>query len=370
MHAKLKKYLAYIGPYPYNPYLIFLFFFALFFSRYTPLLVDLPQGLARWKAAGFLTVISLLPSAFFAGLTILLKKFRFWSASNLLYYMFEIGFALFCLHYYYPLIKPRIDNLLGPRSISLIGSSPSTFLVSLIFGLIALALMHQAERRVVERLFIANQLVEQLKIQRKSLIDAEENVRQQTSQFLHDRVQSDLMVVGMKLKSILGKTSSEVNDVVEQAILRLEETRTSELRQIVQILSPNFGAGTLQGSLDVLLERYRTSMEVTVEIDDATEALNSNVLLGIFRIIEQAILNSLVHGPASRVQITARTNSKLVTTLAIADDGPGSKMEEMTLGVGSAVIDSWVGILNGNKSVETVPGHGYLLKVQFSNTAN
>jgi len=34
-------------------------------------------------------------------------------------------------------------------------------------------------------------------------------------------------------------------------------------------------------------------------------------------------------------------------------------------GVGTAVVDSWVGILNGKKTVDTVPGHGYRLVVNF-----
>jgi len=29
------------------------------------------------------------------------------------------------------------------------------------------------------------------------------------------------------------------------------------------------------------------------------------------------------------------------------------------------VIDSWVGILEGKKTVDTVPGHGYRLVVNF-----
>jgi signal transduction histidine kinase len=49
----------------------------------------------------------------------------------------------------------------------------------------------------------------------------------------------------------------------------------------------------------------------------------------------------------------------------VSDDGPGTDLDFVDSGVGTAVIDSWVGILNGKKTVDTVPGHGYRLQVAF-----
>jgi signal transduction histidine kinase len=243
--------------------------------------------------------------------------------------------------------------------------TPGFFLGSLIMVLVSLAIMHRAERTIVNRLFLADQLVTKLKMDREDLIKADEAVRDQTSRFLHDRVQSDLMVVGMKLRSVAGKSSEEVNEVIDRAISRLENTRTSDLKNLVQILAPNFQAGGLVSAIDNLLEQYRTTMEVSVVIDKETEELESKVLLGIFRIIEQSILNALVHGPASKVQIEIATNSSGISMLAISDDGPGVLIEDVSSGVGTAIIDSWVGILNGIKEIDSAPGHGYRLQVTF-----
>jgi signal transduction histidine kinase len=225
--------------------------------------------------------------------------------------------------------------------------------------------MHRAERKISDRLDLANKLVSKLEKEREELIHSDENLRRQTSQFLHDRVQSDLMVVGMKLKSISGQSSAEVNEVIDRAIIRLETTRGSDLKNLIHVLTPNLEAGSLQAALDVLLEQYRTDMEVSVKIDAATEALDSEVLLGIFRIVEQSILNALVHGPANRVQISVSTDSVGVTDIVISDDGPGISVEKITSGLGTSIIDSWVGILNGSKEIDSAPGHGYQLHVTF-----
>jgi signal transduction histidine kinase len=173
------------------------------------------------------------------------------------------------------------------------------------------------------------------------------------------------MVIGMKLKSISGQSSPEVNEVIDRAILRLENTRSSDLRNLIQILTPNLEAGTLSSAIDVLLEQYRNTMQVSLEVDGATEALDTDTKLGVFRIIEQSILNSLVHGPAKRVQISVRADRGRLIEIVIADDGPGVATENLSPGVGSAIIDSWVSILNGVKEIDSAPGHGYRLHIKF-----
>jgi signal transduction histidine kinase len=229
----------------------------------------------------------------------------------------------------------------------------------------ALALMHQAERKISDRLLIVTKLVDKLENERADLITADENLRKQTSQFLHDRVQSDLMVVGMKLKSISGKSSPEVNEVIERAIIRLENTRASDLKNLIQVLTPNFEGGTISTAIADLLEQYRQSMDVSVQISESIDLLDSEIKLGIYRIIEQAILNSLVHGPATKVQVIIADELEGFTKIVVSDNGPGVNIEKVSPGVGSAIIDSWVGILGGKRSIDSSPGYGYRLEVKI-----
>lgn len=114
-----------------------------------------------------------------------------------------------------------------------------------------------------------------------------------------------------------------------------------------------------------MFKQYGNKTEPFIDIDKATEALDSKVLLAIFRIIEQALLNSLVHGPAKRIQVSVKTDSTKFTEIIVSDDGPGVRIEEASAGVGTAIIDSWVGILNGSKEIDSAPGHGYQLRVTF-----
>lgn len=354
-----------IGPYPYNPYLIFLFFFALFFSRFIPLISYLPAGQERWRAGGVIILASAIPSAIFAGGALLLKNFRLWSSQSTVFYLLEVAFFHYLNLKLLPVINSVITNELGRGYETVVALSFPVYLASLALSLIALALMHQADRKINDRLSTATKLVVKLENERADLITSEEDLRRQTSQFLHDRVQSDLMIVGMKLKSISELSTPEVNQVIEGAILHIEKTRAADLKNLIQILTPNLDTGTFSSAVDVLLEKYRQNMEVFLQIDPKTEGLNPEAKLGAYRIIEQAILNSLVHGPATRVQIIASVESSGHIKIIISDNGPGVILEEVSPGVGSAIIDSWVGILGGNRKIDTTPGHGYRLEVEF-----
>jgi signal transduction histidine kinase len=365
MAAYLRKGLRLVGPYPYNPYLIFLFFSSIFLSRFSPLIALVPAGSERWRIAALVILASSIPGLLFAGGAILLKRYRFWSGESTFLYILEVALFQFLNLLAIRKIMDFLTDQIGDTRRTLLPLNFNVFMSTVVLGLITLALMHKAERRIVERLNTATDLVLKLEAEREGLIHSDENLRRQTSQFLHDRVQSDLMVVGMKLKSISGQSSAEVNEVIDSAIIRLETTRASDLKNLIQVLTPNLEAGSLQAALDILLEQYRTNMEVSVKIDGATEALDSEVLLGIFRIVEQSILNALVHGPAKRVQISVSTDSVGVTDIIVSDDGPGISVENITSGLGTSIIDSWVGILNGSKEIESVVGHGYQLHVTF-----
>jgi signal transduction histidine kinase len=305
------------------------------------------------------------PALIFAGLAFIFGKYRFWSGKSLVGYVLEVAFAQSFQFLYYPVVRPILLNRFHYEFPPALTVSPGMFIGSLILGLFGLYIMHRAERSITNRLENANELVAQLKNDRKELVNLDEAVRRQTSRFLHDRVQSDLMVVGMKLKSISGQSSDEVNEVIERSIARLENSRGKDLRDLINTLSPNFDIGGLQGSLKILIKQYESNMSVSIEVDNQSEKLDSLHQLGIYRIIEQALLNSFVHGPAKNVLVTVSTTSSGATEISIADDGPGTDLTKIQSGVGSAIIESWVGIIGGKKTVDTVPGHGYRLVVNF-----
>jgi len=365
MRARIKKILSLIGPYPYNPYLIFLFFFSFYFSRYIRVVAYLPAGPERWRAGGLVLLASAIPSIIFSIGSILLTRFRFWSSKSTILYVLEVTFFQYLNLLFLPLVNRFLQDQLQYFDKTLIGLSKSIFAASLLLVLFALALMNRAERKISDRLNLATKLVGKLESERAKLIQSDERLRRQTSQFLHDRVQSDLMVVALELKSSTGKSQDEIESVLSRAVQSLEQIRSVDVRHLAYLLTPNFEAGGLKAALDILVSQYKSSMDIDLKIDKSSENFDEEFRLGIYRIVEQALLNALLHGPAKRVLITVSHSDLRNVRLEVSDDGPGIPQGESLIGVGTAVIDSWVGILNGKKTIESQPGHGYRLQVEF-----
>lgn len=306
-----------------------------------------------------------LPSFFFAGTAYLFQRYRTWSNTNFLFYLTELAVAECTIF----ICNPVIIKLLGPEYQKHFQApltlTPGLFFGSLFIGVCALALLHTAERSIMERLIKADELVRRLEFDREELIKSDEELRRQTSQFLHDRVQSDLMVVAMKLKSIQDESSPEVNMVIAKAIARLENTRSSDLRNLVQILTPNFEGSSLEEVLMLLIEQYSANFNVSLDVSNSVNSLDENQQLGIFRISEQALLNSLVHGPAKNVHISIKSTPADLIRLSISDDGPGMALSKAKPGVGTAIIDSWVSILQGSRKINSEPNKGYQVEIEF-----
>jgi signal transduction histidine kinase len=338
---------------------------AIMVSRFMPIAFEVPAGAERHSATATLAILSLIPSIFFAGMAWLYTKFRFWSEKSLVLYIAEVALAGSFIFVYFPRIKPFLQENYGYDLKTPATASPTMFISSVIMFLFSLAFIHTAERKILNRLKEADDLVLQLKADREELVNLDEAVRSQTSRFLHDRVQSDLMVVGMNLKAISGKSTEEVNEVIDLAITRLENSRGKDLRELIETLSPNFDTGGLKGAIEVLTKQYEANMAISIQVDGVSEELDSLYLLGIYRIIEQALLNSFVHGPAKNVLVTVSASSYDSVEVSIADDGPGTELSKVRSGIGNAIMDSWVGIIGGKKIIETVPGHGYRLQVSF-----
>lgn len=364
MLKKLRGYLAWIGPYPYNPGLIFVFFATTYITRFVPAITQQPEGSARWLAGLTILLLAALPSGIFASLAYFVQRYRAWPSSTFTYVV-EVAVGQAFLLPVSPVMASVLKTQLGFDYATPSTLNPSLFLASLALVLALLAIMHHSERAVLNRLKTADSLVAKLEVDREGIVRADEELRQQTSRFLHDRVQSDLMVASMKLKSVAGSSSAEVNEIIDRVIARLEQTRTTDIKDLVQVLAPNFEAAGFKESVSVLAQAYRTSMEIGISVDESSERLSDDQQLGAFRIIEQALINALVHGPAKNVKIALETNSQGTSKLEISDDGPGGSIDAFVSGVGTAVIDSWVGILKGTKNIETVPGHGYRLTVEF-----
>ena len=230
-----------------------------------------------------------------------------------------------------------------------------------IFAIIFVAITHNRLKILGQELEKASSLNDELNDRYAKLVETDEEIRSQASQFLHDRIQSKLMLAGAKLTRLSEVFTEEGKLGVQPVIKELEHIRSIDVREVSQLLTPNIAGEGLIGSCENLKSEFAGDVDFKVEISQKVEDLSDEVKLGIYRIIEQGVINSIKHGPASRILIRVFEKSQSELTVEIIDNGPGSKA--VGSGKGSVIIDAWLSILGGNKEIETKPGNGFTLRV-------
>jgi signal transduction histidine kinase len=193
--------------------------------------------------------------------------------------------------------------------------------------------------------------------QRRLLLESEERVRGQVAAFLHDRVQTDLVSIALRVRATIGQTPEVMTMELNSVITELERVRSQEVRRASRQLSPNLGTVSFDAALHDLAESYRPAMAVTVSVNESAARelqLRDQVTraTAIYRICEQGLLNAAIHGHATEcaIDVTRTPDDKLV--LHLNDDGFGMQGDTVTPGMGMSVISAWVEALDGRWSLE------------------
>ena len=230
-----------------------------------------------------------------------------------------------------------------------------------LFAIIFIAITHNRLRNLSKKLDSTSDLNNQLNERYAKLVESDEEIRSHASQLLHDRIQAKLMLAGAKLTGITGVLSEEGKLGVLPVIKELESIRAIDVREVSQLLSLNLVGEGLTGSCENLCKEFEGSVEFTIEITRTVEDLYEESKLGVYRIIEQSVINSIKHGPATKVSIEVFVSSSNKLVVEIRDNGPAGDMKNS--GTGTVIIDAWVSILGGEKEIEAVPGKGFTLRV-------
>ena len=346
----------------YRFFLIFIFSLANFGGRFNPQILRATDLSERLLIFGSFVFIALVSSAIILAITVSAEStFKRLSSG----YLFSAGVMLLSLAVVFTFLKlfEPINSSLFGFAVGSLGASPLYRAINLILGSLILTAIFRYERKILERLASAKRISKQLRASQKQLIEAEEQQKGQTSRFLHDRVQADLMVISMQLATIEKETTGSTFESLEAIRARLEKLRRIDLRLVGNALQPNVKDLGLKSAVEDLIEQFSSGMNFDIQIDDSAIRSNTQLCLGLYRIIEQAILNSITHGPASNVIIKVAVTDETQCNLTIKDDGPGATTDEIEAGFGTVLIDSWVSILNATKEVRSKPGEGYSLNV-------
>jgi signal transduction histidine kinase len=193
----------------------------------------------------------------------------------------------------------------------------------------------------------------ELESHQESLVLAEEKFRSSVSRHLHDNLQTRLVAVGIQLNQIRESVDPESSRKILSIISEVETLRSSGVRDFSKSITPNIQQEGLEACLERLFSDYQNVISCTlhnmstVDLDiDARDHFG----LGTYRMIEQAMLNSLTHGGATKFDVyVIKPDDKM--SLRIVNNGSIFEAHRANQGHGFAVIDAWINKFGGTWNI-------------------
>lgn len=218
--------------------------------------------------------------------------------------------------------------------------------------------------------------ITELKLTRKrllsSIIEGEDRERQRVALELHDGIGQYLTATNLNMESLKKdveklppkKYQQFMNGLVLLS-MAIDETRNLSNALMPKALSDYGLVVSLKSLIEKLKKISIPDIFFYTRIDE--DRLNEQTRINIYRVIQEAISNSLRHSKGTRIDVQAVMHNDTLVIL-IEDNGVGfdySNAVKKTGGIGLQSIKNRVVSMNGTIEVDTMQGRGTSLTIEI-----
>jgi two-component system NarL family sensor kinase len=226
-----------------------------------------------------------------------------------------------------------------------------------------------AFNQMAENLKLKNEQLESEKNIRYSLIlDTQEKERERLSRELHDNLGQLFTALKLNLENYK-EYATEHKDYIDKSIT-LVDTAIDDIRRISNDLMPSilkeFGLLYAIENLKSNLEK-QSSFNINMLIDESIIIDDRKNSVYIFRIIQEAVNNSIKHSNASDINVTMQKKADIIY-LKIEDNGIGFDTKTITFGNGLFNIKERVRAINGEIAIESSANEGTKIIIKIPET--
>lgn len=350
----------YIGPWPFRPVVIFIFAWYFYLVTATGRFIgEQVSDAVEWFYAA---IVSAAPaSALMAGIIYLGKRWQSkHGVSGLSYAVFITIASISALSVRFLFgAVPGVYSEPGALLIGVLRTAAFIVFTSAVTGAITARLQRQVTATEDALALVRDQQV--------IMLEADEAARRQVATLLHDRVQAGLIAACLELQMLMTDSEPTNRKTLEAVVERLEALRALDVRRAARALSPDLQDVDLQSALEELASQYEPGMGTKVKVDESLDSqhddLDTEILLAVYRIVEQALLNAAQHGPAQHVSVLITYTSPYVE-ITVANDGH-EFVGPVDQGLGSAIVTTWTRLFDGAWNLAPVDGGGAVLTARL-----
>lgn len=209
---------------------------------------------------------------------------------------------------------------------------------------------------------ITDQKIQEQKTISRAIINAQEKERNHIGRELHDNVNQ--LLAGARLYLTMGAKNNPGLGEVLRYPLELLDNGIKEIRSLTHHTitpSKDLELRHLINGIAGLLAAGSIECEIKFELD---RQLNENLLVNVYRILQELANNIIKHSEAKNVSISIgeKDNHLWIQT---TDDGIGFDVHRLREGIGLYNIYSRVDAYNGEVEIESAPGKGCRIDIKI-----
>ncbi len=204
----------------------------------------------------------------------------------------------------------------------------------------------------------------------KAAVQSEDNERSRLAMELHDGIGGMLSAAIMRLSTVHHKNEAISRIPVYQEAMDILGEMAVEIRKAAHNLMPEvLLKQSLPDAVNTHCNFIRESgkLQIDFQCHGSFDNLTDNFKLNVYRIVQELLNNITHHAKATHafVQLLINENILIIT---VEDDGIGFNKGEMKSGLGLHNLQTRVSSLDGHFTIDSEPGKGTSVIIQFEKT--
>ena len=207
----------------------------------------------------------------------------------------------------------------------------------------------------------------------KQIVAAQESERQRIARELHDDTGQSLTAIGLGLRGISTQLGNE-NSKATQNLRKLEAMTTNSLNELQRMIANLRPAHLDDLGLAAAIRWYvndvrnHTDIQIHFKSEGDEVKVTDEVKIALYRIIQEAITNTIKHSQAKNIFINLNFLEKRVM-VDIEDDGVGMDMEKFNTqkhaSWGLLGMQERTKLLNGSFIIDSKIGRGFRISASL-----
>jgi signal transduction histidine kinase len=237
-------------------------------------------------------------------------------------------------------------------------------------GILAVGTIHRLwrlEREAETRFSEVEDARRELRKLSDRLVTAQEEERRKLSRELHDEIGQAMSAMLVELGRLeAAAPNGEIHRERLSSVRRLAEETVGMVRNMALLLRPSMldDLGLVPALRWQAREiSRRAGLKVKIVADDINDEMLDAHRTCIYRVVQEALNNSVRHAQATLVRVVVRDDSGGIS-VSVQDDGIGFDPKQEK-GMGLLGMEERVEGLGGRFCIESWPGHGTILSIRF-----